>query len=222
MEKDHHLDAPDNENLQHIEQLPDRSGLSTMYPGGHNDWEGKELLSYDERESRRDEAQLRISTSIRRWFWAIGILVPLPFILASALVGYASGNFDSDNIAFLFVPAAIAIAATGYITYRSFRFLHSVFYKHAMRAMPFVITLTVLVGLSVYGLLLATQNLHTGVLVQDILVIGSATILTSMMYSGILLLVWTSQTLNSLAKVGVILGLVSAIVALTTAAHFLL
>lgn len=222
MEKDHKLDAPDNENLKTIEQLTDRSELTTIYPHGHAQWEGTALMSHDEREEKRDQEQLRISLTIRRWFAVIGALVPLPFILFISIVTYASLHLDQTNISYMFVPVIGAVVLAAYISYRAIRLVRDIFYKHATKAAPFLFILITLVASSVYGLLLVTQSLHTGELFHDVLVISAAAVLTSIMYSGILLLIWASPKLSSKAKVGLIVLLVGSIASLTAFAAYTL
>ena len=86
MDKDHRLDAPDNESLSGIEQISDHSDLTTIYPHAHLDWEKDELISRDEREKRRDDERLRVSLSLRKWFLPIGLLIPLPFLFMSFFI----------------------------------------------------------------------------------------------------------------------------------------
>lgn len=215
MDKDHHLDAPDNESLQNIEQLTDRSSLTAIYPHAHDAWEGSNLMSRDEREQKRDKDQLRISITIRRWFAVIGVLVPLPFVLAAIGIALGSRFLSVDKLGILLLPVVIAVFIVLYISYRSIKFVYEIFYNHAIKATPFVITLIILLALSVYGVLLASQWLHNGDIIHDVAIISISTILMSIMYSGVLLLIWASQSLSSAGKMGCVALLVVAIGAAT-------
>ena len=218
MEKDHQLDAPDNDSLQGIEQISDHSELGSIYPHSHDLWEGTNLLSQEAREKKRDAEQLRISTSVRRWFAAIGLFITIPFIIFAVLISAAATFLDVKNLGLLLIPIFFVAAFASYASYRSVKYVYNIFYSHAIRAAPFVITLLVFIALSVYGLLLVTQPFHTGQIMIDVLIISVAAIVASIIYSGILLFFWATPKFSSRAKIAAIITMFSVIVLLNALA----
>jgi len=201
MDRDHRLDAPDNDTLRNIEQLGDRSELTTIYPHAHKEWEGAELISRDEREKRREEEKLRISLSLRKWFVPIGIFIPLPFVLVTLLSTLTANYINIDKLGFLMLPLLIVMGALIYVSYRTFKFGYKIFYTHGVRAWPFIFILLILLGMSLHGIFLLTEPLHTGEEAIDMLVVAGTVFAFSILYSLILVYIWSSPKLPSGLKV---------------------
>lgn len=220
MDRDHRLDAPDNEALRTIEQLDDRSALTTIYPHAHSAWEGTDLMSAKDREQKRTQEQLKISLAIRKWFAVIGVLVPLPAILLLLAIIGASSFISIKSLIFLLIPIVLGIGLIGFVTYWSIKRIRTIFYSHAVKAAPFIIILVGLIALSIDSTFLMTQPLHNGVIFHDALIISAAVLAVSVILSGILMLIWASPRLTSGAKLGCI-GIVVVAIFLGTAALYL-
>lgn len=215
MDRDHRLDAPDNDSLQTIEQIEDRSELTTLYPHSHSEWEGVDLLSREAREEKRNQEQLHINISIRKWFPVIGLLAPIPFILGSILTTLAFTYLRVESMAFLLLPVAFAIVAWFYISYRSVKGIVSIFYAHSIKATPFVLTLLSLIVLGLQGHYVAIEPYYTDSLVYNALLSSGVILLTSIILSGLLIFIWTTRTISAKTKV-LCIGFLALIILLTT------
>jgi len=201
MDRKHHIDAPSNESLRTIEQIDDRSGLTTIYPRAKKEWEGSEILSREEREKKLNDEKLRLSMSLRKWFLTIGVLIPLPLVVIAIVVAVSAEHFDLPKLGFLLLPLMIITGAIIYASYRAFRYAYSLFYKHGSWGLTFLIALFGLLGLSLHAIFLFTAPIHNGSLTNDSLIVSGGVLLASIMYSGLLVLIWTSPRLSSKTKI---------------------
>lgn len=221
MDKDHRLDAPDNDSLQAIQQIDDRSELTTIYPHAHTEWEGTDLISRDEREKQHSDERLRISLSLRKWFIPIGFFIPLPFVYVSLLVTLTANYISIDNLKFLMLPVLIIMGFTIFLTYRGFKYGYKIFYSHGVKGGPFVFSLLSLLAISLNGVFLVTEPLHTGVQGIDMLIVAGAVFLLSFLYSLILVFVWSSPRLTSGVKIAVV-GILALLALVGTALLYVL
>lgn len=213
MDKNHNLDTPHNEELQNIEQLTGHSELSTMYFRARNEWEGQEILSKEERELKRDREQQEITSSIRKWFVPIGLLIPVPVILLVLLIALASVFLDPDNLRYMLPVAILSVGLWGAVLYFSMRKVYGIFYQHALQATPFILIFMALLGLGGQASFLLVQPLKAEPLMNVALLSGCALIL-GVIISGILLTIWTSQRLSGSSKLGAIMCLAVVLIAL--------
>lgn len=220
MDKDHRLDAPDNEALSAISQLDDHSELTTIYRRAHSEWEGVDIMSRGDREEKLKAEKLRISLSLRKWFVVIGLLIPLPFIILSLFVTFAGKYFDIETLGFMTLPLMIGIGFTLFLSYRGFKYAYKIFYLHGTKALPFILSLIALLGLSLNGLFLLTEPLHTGDHTIDSLIVAGAVLITSVIYSAIMTFVWSSPRLSSGLKIACV-GILALIVSIGTAVLYL-
>lgn len=220
MDHDHRLDAPDEEALRSIEQLDDHSELTTIYRRAKHEWDGVEIVSREEREKQQREERLRISLSLRKWFLPIGLFIPLPIIVITLLLTLTSQYFSIQSLGILLLPILIGVGALVYATYRGFKYAYKIFYAHGVRAWPFIFIQIALLGMSLNGLFLLTEPLHTGEEWIDMLTVAGAVLITSIVYSLVLVLAWSSPRLGSAAKVGVA-GLLALVALCGTAALYL-
>lgn len=205
MDKDHRLDAPDNDSLRTIEQLNDHSELTTIYPHAHSEWEGAGgIVGREERERQHSEERLRISLSLRKWFLPIGLLLPLPFIVIAMLATLAANYFNIKSLGYMLLPALIFAGFLLYLAYRGYKYGLRIFYKHGVNALPFVLVHFGLLFFSINIIFLATEPLHTGEQAIDMLIIGAATLLASIVYSLLLVLIWSSPRLSATLKIACI------------------
>lgn len=214
MDGKHRLNAPNNESLQDIEQLGDHSELSALYFNAHVEWEGKDIISDEERHARRAKEQLKVTLSIRKWFAVIGLLVPLTFVLFVVLLAVAVTYITVDNARFA-LPLVIIFTGIWLIaSYLSLRQVYTLFYAHALKATPFVVILIVLCGLSTQASYLLTRPIQPGTFLGNTLIVGAATMFASVVLSGLLLLIWTSPRLKGNNKMAIIAIIASAILLL--------
>ena len=207
MDRNHRLDAPNNESLGTIEQLNDHSNLSGLYFSARKEWEGKAIISDDERQSRQAEAQLAIALSIRPWFIVIGTLVPLPVILFIILSAIATTLVTKDNAQFALLPIILGIGLWFSVSFFSLRRVHTIFYDHAIKATPFAAVLVALVGLSAQASFLLTRNIQNESFLTNTLIVSAGTLVASIVISGLLLIIWTSPRLTGNNKVGGIVAI---------------
>ena len=220
MDRDHRLDAPDNEALSAISQLEDHSELTTIYRRAHTDWEGVDIMSRDDREKKLKEEQLRISLSLRKWFVPIGLLIPLPIIVMSLFVTFAGKYFDIETLGFMTLPLLIGIGFTLFLSYKGFRYAYKIFYTHGTKALPFILSLIALLGLSLNALFLLTEPLHTGDHTIDAFIVAVAVLLASVLYSLVMVFVWSSPRLTSGVKIACV-GIMALIISIVTAVLYL-
>ena len=221
MDKDHRLDAPDNDSLRTIEQISDRSELTTIYPHAHKEWEGTDLISHDEREKQRQDERLRISLSLRKWFVPIGFFIPLPFVYVSLLVTLTANYISIDNLKLLMLPVLIIMGFTIFLAYRGFKYGYKIFYSHGVKGGPFIFSLLSLLAISLNGTFLATEPLHTGVPGIDMLIVAATIFALSIFYSFILVFVWSSPRLTSGVKIACV-GILALLALVGTALLYVL
>jgi len=216
MDKDHRLDAPDNESLRIIEQVgEDRSNLSNLYPNAQKEWAGKDLLSWEAREEKKDQEQLQISLSIRKWFAIIGVLTPLPFVLAALLFTTALTFIQVSNMALLILPVVGIVALWIFISYKSLKGVFTIFYEHSLKATPFIVTLLMFIVFSLPALYMTMDALYTDSLLYNSIISSVVVLVTSVALSGILIMIWTSPRLHGAYKIGCI-GIFAGLIGLVT------
>lgn len=221
MDKDHHLDAPDNESLRTIEQLSDHSELTNIYPHPHDQWEGTELMSSEEREKKRDREQLNISLSIRRWFFLVGLLIPIPFVLGVLLAVVGITFMRPENFGVLLLPAVIALVVWFIASRLALKKVVSIFYGHAIATPPYFIVHIGLLLLSIQGIYVAASSFYTQSLLYDTVLTSGFVMLMSIFLSAVLLVLWTSPLLSSRLKFTSIGVIAVAILGATAIVNFL-
>ncbi len=214
MDKDHRLAAPDNESLRTIEQLGDRSELTTIYPHAHTEFEG-DLLSSEARQEKRDKEQERINLTVRKWFLIIGLLVPVPFILGSLLFTVGVTFLKLENLAVLLLPVVAAAAIWVYVSYRAAKRVYDIFYEHSIKATPFIVTLLSLLVLSLPAVYVAIVPLYTSSIVLNALISSAIVLLLSVILSGLLILIWTSSRISPALKFGCV-GIIALVILIAT------
>ena len=139
MDRNHQLDAPDNEELKHIEQLSDHSDLSALYRKAKDQWDG-ELVSDTERERRRQHKHDTIAFGVRKKFITIGFIIPLPLLLVWIIVSVILSMVTEDNAPMFVIPMMFTFLLWGLVSYFSYRKVYAIFYNNTLQAGPFVIT----------------------------------------------------------------------------------
>ncbi len=201
MDKDHQLDAPHNESLRGIEQLGDRSELSAVYPHPHKEWEESNMLSSDDRDRKHLKEREIITTSVRKSFIAIGLLTPVPFIVFVCFSAALSAVATKDNLGFLLLPIIIGLGLWVLVSYLALRRVHTIFYSHALRTVPFLATLLCLLAMCAQTLYSVTRPMQVNSFMVNSLALSGLLLIASVILSGILLFIWTSPRLHPSAKV---------------------
>lgn len=208
MDKKHRLDAPHNDLLEGIEQVDNHSELSALYFTARAEWEGKEIISTEERHARSAQELRAITLSIRKKFAVVGLLVPLPLILFIVLLAFALATITTPDSARFALPLVIVLLGTWIaVSFAASRKVIAIFYQHALRAGPVILILLALDGLAAQASLLFTQPLHLENFLARSLVVGGSTLVLSVIISGVLLYIWTSDHLTSTRRVSLIAGI---------------
>lgn len=203
MDRKHKLEAPNNESLKTIEQLGDRSELSTLYRTSRDQWDG-ELVSPEEREHRRQKKQESLSFGIRRQFWLVGLIAPLPLVLFSLFIGFIFAVFTEDNAPLLVIPMMILFLLWGVVSLILLRKTFELFYQHGLRALPYIVTLVILLALSIQSIYLITIPMHGQGIMSSVLLVSAIELLWSIILSYALIILWTTPRLSGGAKMGII------------------
>lgn len=214
MDKNHRLDAPNNEALSDIEQIEDHTRLAATYPTARSEWDGIELMSGEARAKKRDEEQIRINAAIWKWFPIIGLLIPMPAVLLAPMLALAATHLDIKDAGILLLPVFFAVGLWGYLSFKSIRAVHSIFYAHSIKTTPYLFAHVILLGLSFRGLFLLAQSLHSGWAIGDVLIVDAIILTTSILLAGILLFIWTTRRLTSNWKIGILAMIACAVIAI--------
>lgn len=217
MDGRHRLDAPNNDILRGIEQVGDHSQLSATYPQSKAQWTG-ELVTKDERETRRQHAQDTISFGIRKEFITVGFLVPMPFILAGLMATAAFTFITEDNVPMYVTPGIIVFLVWAVITYFTYKKLNTLFYMNALQAAPYAVILNLLLVMLAFMTFHIMPTFYVLPILATAGVLSIATLLYSTVLSFFLLRLWTTPLLSSNAKLLIITA--SGITLLATGVFF--
>lgn len=203
MNPNHRLDAPDENELKNIEQVNDRSDLTTLYRQAKNPWDG-ELVSQDERERRRIAKEETLSFGIRKQFLTVGLLSPLPFVMAFLVIVLILLITTEMNVPMLVVPGIFVFLIWAGLSFYIFRKIFALFYANALQAGPFLVVLFAMLAPSAYILYIVSAPLHSYTPMTASIITSSFTLLWSAILSYFLLLIWTTPKLNGNVKFGLV------------------
>ncbi len=212
--REHKLDAPNEEALRTIEQLEDHSDLTTIYRQVHTQFDG-EIVGKDERERRRQKAEDTISFGIRKWAWLVGLLAPMPFILLALLLVGTAWFMEKVNINFLVFPMIFAFALWVIVSFALLKRIFKIFYKNALSAVPFLANLYIVLALSVQIILVMSIPFDLESSITFVVVMSGAVLLISLIFSALMLQLWTTPVIKGEAKVGII-ATITLLIALFT------
>ena len=208
MDKDHKLAAPNNEELRTIDQIDDRSGLTTLYRNPGKQFEG-DIMSSDERDKANNEKLAAISSGVSSSSLKLGLLLPYPFICGALLAISIYTFFTGINSGILM---AILIIAGGFwvlTSYFAYAAIFKTFYKYGLRAGPYMIVMLISIlaaSQAIYAIVaerFSTQSALFNTALVSILVI-----LYSIIATYILLTVWGNGHIKPIYKVLTAGGLV--------------
>lgn len=219
MDRSHKLDAPNNDELKDIEQLGNRSDISTLYPHAHDQWTG-DLIGDEERNQRRQKKLDTISFGIRNHFVTIGLLILLPFIIALLAATLGVLFIDDDTVTMFVIPAIFVFLGWSILTYIIAKKIHTLFYMNAVRTAPYIVTVLLLLAVSVPAFYQLTLELHQERLLLALVYVSALVTVWSVILNFILLRIWTTPVLSGNVKVLCIAGIGLATAA--TAAYSLL
>lgn len=222
MDRDHRLEAPNNDSLSEIEQLSDRSNVGAVYRHAHDEWEGVGLMSGKERQEKYDQEQIRINLGIRKWFPIIGLLTPIPFVLMAVMLALAAQYLDMKMAGLVMIPVLLGVVLWAYITYKVVRGVYAIFYNHSIKATPFLVAFVGLLALSYHQLHLFTERYFGEDPLNNVLLVGGVVTTVSIILCGVLLFIWTSRRLSANVKVTFILTFALAIIAVEVSQSFVL
>ena len=203
MDRNHQLDAPDNEALSRIDQVGDHSSLSTLYRKSKNDWTG-ELVSEDERERRRQTKYDTISFGIRKQFHTVGFLITLPIVAMSIIIAAAFALVTDDNVGIMVIPAIFVFLFWVMGTYFGYRKVYGIFYNNALQATPYIIILLLFLGLLTPIIHSLTAGFHDQNAFVATALVAGIELLIGIIISYPLLLIWTTPKLSGNVKMTII------------------
>lgn len=223
MEHDNHQLKSSNETtLEGIEQLPDRSQLTTLYPRAKRQWSG-DLLSSEERDTKRSAHLEEISRSIRKHFFSIGFLIPLPIFLSVLFIVVGQQFITNDKKAVLFIlPFIIIFGLIAWLAIVSLKKVRKIFYDHSIAIGPFYLTLILLLLPAGVASYLLTMVLHSSQTIPATAIVGVIEIVLSVVFTFFLLFIWTTPKLSGRSKMSLILafgGLLVVTAATCAAVH---
>lgn len=221
MDKKHRLESPNNESLRTIEQVSDRSELSVLYRKARSEWEGKNLITEEERQSKQFKEHLHALLGIRRRLLEIALLPLVPFVLFALLSVAITTNIAPDNYRFLLIGVIFAIGVWGVFSFLAVQRVYAIFYKHGVRATPFLVVLLSLVGLATQASFLLTNGLVLEPAVMRAAIVSGLGCLASIPITAALLYLWTSPRIPAKLKIAGAGLLAIALMTLVYMASFL-
>lgn len=197
MDSKHRLAAPHNDSLKDIDQIGDRSESAAIYPHAKNDWESVDLMSGEARMKKQEADRLRVNLTIRRWFPVIGILIPMPAVLAAVTIALAAEFLDPKAAALLLLPVFFGVFLWGFLSYHSLKAVRTIFYNHSIKLAPYFVAHVALLIIGFRGLFMYAQTFHNGWAIGDVLMVSAVVLLASMILAGVLLFIWTTRRIAS-------------------------
>lgn len=201
MDSSHKLEAPNNDELQSIEQIEDRSELTALYREPGKQFEG-ELLSAEVREQKKDAEIEAISGSIWKSSLKIGLAIPYPFISAVMLAVGLNSIADLADAMMMIGILIIIVGLWAWTAYRAYSVIFKTFYAHALRAGPFVAVMlfsVLMTAQAIYGLV--AERFSTQSLLFNAALVSLLVVIYSIIASYILLGVWGNTRVKSSIKV---------------------
>jgi cation transport ATPase len=212
MDRNHTLESPNDQDLSGIEQIADRSELSGIYREPGQQFVG-ELLSAEQREKSKAEELEAITSGLGKHVFKIGLYVPLPFISGLLIVaGLFSAAAMMNQMARTFL-AIFAIATWLFISYRAYVAIFKTFYKHALRAGPFLVIMLASLMMASQAIYWIVSEDYAGQsLIFNAALMSLLLVMYSLVATYILLGIWGNSKLNSGVK-----ALVSGLVLIVSA-----
>lgn len=202
MDRDHRLAAPNNDALSGIEQITDRSELTSIYREPGQQFEGELLSAEDRKKAKADELEA-ITSGLGKHVLSVGILVAYPFVsfaLLAVAVYTSLGTMtpETPSVMILVFATVFALSIWLYTSYKAYDTIFKVFYKHALRAGPFLTVMLIsliMASQAIYGII--TESFAGQSLLFNVATVSLLTVLYSLVASYILLGIWGNSRLSS-------------------------
>jgi hypothetical protein len=200
MDSNHQLDAPNDTEFKNIEHIQDRSDLTGIYREAGKPYEG-EILSAEDRAKTKAEELEAITSGLGRSALSIGLFVPYPFISGLLL---SVGLYTAVGIHPIVLAILVFLAGGFWLisSYKAYSSIFKTFYKHALRAGPFLVVALINIMLAsqiIYDLVVnefASESLLFNAALMSLLLLMYSLIVTY-----ILLGIWGNSKLSSAIKV---------------------
>lgn len=208
------LSLQEDVNVEPVAQLNDRSELSILYTTPKNLWDG-EIMTVEARQAKKEAERRAVQTSIRTEFVKIGLLIPVPFLLASTGIALGVSVISESSVNIALLPSIVAVALWGLLSFLALKAVFSTFYQHALKAGPFIVLMLALLGISIQGLFIATLPLHNLNPLLITLYVNLGMLVISVVLTGIVLSIWVANRIHGGVKLGLI-GLIALSILGTT------
>lgn len=203
MDRNHTLEAPNNDELSTIEQIEDRSGISTVYRAPEQQFQGK-ILSAEEREKVKAEQLASITNDLWKSSLKIGLYIPYPFVSGILLAALLNSFVSFTNAGLMIGFLIIAVIAWGASSVNAYVRIFKIFYKHALRTGPFLFVLLLSVLLASQAMYeIVAKNFGSQSVVFNIALVSILVILYSILSTFIVLIVWSNSKIKGIYKVAV-------------------
>jgi len=196
MDRDHRLAAPNNDALSGIEQISDRSELTSIYREPGEQFEG-ELLSAEARKKVKADELEAITSGLGKHALKIGIYIPLPFVTGLFLIT-GLFLFSGINEILLVFLSFFALSAWLIISYRAYDAIYKTFYKHALRAGTYIVVMLasiLMASQAIYWII--TETFSSQSLLFSVSLISLLLVAYSLVANFILLGIWGNSRLGS-------------------------
>ncbi|MES2630993.1 MAG: hypothetical protein V4611_03475 [Patescibacteria group bacterium] len=203
MDRNHKLDAPNNEELRIIDQIEDKSGAATVYRNPKPQFHG-EILSAEQRQKVKDDELASITNDLWKSSLKIGLYVPYPFVGGALLAAILNSSVDMVSAG---IMIGLLIVVTGfwlYTSYVAYARIFKIFYKHALRAGPFIFVMLPSVLLASQAFYAYTAaNIAGQSIVFNVAAVSLLVVLYSILTTFIVLLVWSHSKIKGIFKAAV-------------------
>ena len=162
----HYIDAPDD-TLRTTNEMVNHDELSTLYREAKKEELGP-WLHEAERQAELESQRVAAIAQIRRRAAQIGLLIAMPFILgalvfqAMTLLVNSLGDDVASAMILGFGGIFIALIYAG-ITYSSLKQAKTIFNEHALKASPFILTITACLLFVSHPLIVYMQQIASSV-----------------------------------------------------------
>jgi len=196
MDRDHRLAAPNNDALSGIEQISDRSELTSIYREPGEQFEG-ELLSAEARKKVKADELEAITSGLGKHALKIGIYIPLPFVTGLFIITGLFLSSGMNEILLVFL-SFFALSAWLITSYRAYAAIYKTFYKHALRAGTYIVVMLasiLMASQAIYWII--TETFSSQSLLFSVSLISLLLVAYSLVANFILLGIWGNSRLGS-------------------------
>ncbi|HWT39917.1 MAG TPA: hypothetical protein VN081_01405, partial [Dongiaceae bacterium] len=195
MQHNQPLQSSNEESLSTVSQLNNHDELSALYPEAQKQWNGV-IMSAEEREKKRDAELMAITTSIQRQYLLIGLLAPLPFVVISIVAATATIVIPNVKaLGFFLLPLLVVFGGLLWVMWFAFRKVLYLFYNHAVKAGPFLVTLFTFLCFVTPIAFRVSVGVHHSAFLPATLLVGGIDLVASIIICFMLLRIWTTPSL---------------------------